>query len=85
VRGTQAKILNLDFFQHNSLELPMIQRLSKIWNSFLHEDEAATTVEYAVMLMLVLLLVISAVQYFGDSVNDSFDDSSSELNGALGN
>jgi Flp pilus assembly pilin Flp len=52
---------------------------------FCIEEDAATTVEYAVMLMLVLLLVISAVQYFGDSVNDSFDDSSSELNGALGN
>jgi Flp pilus assembly pilin Flp len=51
---------------------------------FCVEEDAATTVEYAVVLMLILLVVISAVQYFGESVSGNFGNSSDQLNGALG-
>ena len=52
---------------------------------FLVAQDAATTVEYAVMLMLILLVVIGAVQFFGNATADNLQDSSDKLDGALGN
>jgi Flp pilus assembly pilin Flp len=52
---------------------------------FLLEEDAATAVEYAVVLMLVLLIVISAVQFFGEMLSENFTKSSEQINHALGN
>ena len=42
-------------------------------------DEAATAVEYAVMLALVLLAVIAAIATFGQRTNDMFGNINGEL------
>ena len=42
-------------------------RLSDQLRRLHHEDEAATAVEYAVMLLLILLAVIGSIQTFGGS------------------
>lgn len=44
----------------------MIQRLTKLGRSLLHEEEAATAVEYALMLALIIVLSIGAILSTGD-------------------
>lgn len=58
---------------------------SKSIRRIFQDNEGATAVEYAVVLMLVLLVVISAVQFFGEMVNDSFVKSADKINHTLGN
>jgi Flp pilus assembly pilin Flp len=48
------------------LEIPMIQRLSRIWTSFLRDEEAATTVEYALLIALISIFSISAILHSGE-------------------
>ena len=52
---------------------------------FCAEEDGTTAVEYAVMLMLILLAVIGSVQFFGAATNESLEETSSSLSGALGN
>ena len=44
----------------------MIHRLCRILKSILHEEEAATTVEYALLLVLIAAFCISAIVSTGD-------------------
>ncbi len=57
--------------------------LAKRISAFLADRDGTTTVEYAMMLMLVLLAVLSTVSYFGDSTADSLEDSRAALQTAL--
>ena len=52
---------------------------------FLGSEEGPTAVEYAVMLMLILMAVIGTVQFFGGALSDSFDNSNDALKEALEN
>ena len=44
----------------------MIQRLSNIWRSFLCNEEAATAVEYALLIALIAIFSIGAILQTGD-------------------
>ena len=52
---------------------------------FLADDNGATAVEYAVLLMLILLAVIASVALFGERTADNFDESATAIGGAIGN
>jgi len=39
---------------------------------FLHDEQATTAVEYAVMLAMILLVVIAGVANFGNATNGMF-------------
>ena len=49
-----------------------------IWR-FLKSEDGPTSVEYCVMLMLILMAVITVVQLFGQALNANFQDSLQEL------
>jgi len=49
---------------------------------FLNDSTAATSVEYAVMLALILMAVIGAVAAVGQSTSNSFNSTTSKLNSA---
>ena len=49
---------------------------------FLNEEDGPTAVEYAVMLMLVFLVLITVIQILGSSLNSSFEDSATEITNA---
>ena len=49
---------------------------------FLSDTSAATSVEYAVMLALILIAVIGAVAAVGQSTANSFNSTSSKLQAA---
>ena len=51
---------------------------------FLQSDEGATAVEYAVILMLILLGLITAVQSVGSVAENSLQNSADEINNAFG-
>lgn len=51
---------------------------------FLKSEDGPTAVEYAVMLALIVVACLGAVQSMANATADSFDDSASQLNGALG-
>jgi Flp pilus assembly pilin Flp len=53
----------------------MIKKLLAFW----HHDEAATAVEYAVMLALIIMVAIGAVFTLGQSTFASFANSNNEL------
>ncbi len=46
---------------------------------FLRNDEAATAVEYAVMLALVLMVVFSAISLLGTKTAQSWQNSNAQL------
>ena len=52
---------------------------------FLREEDGPTTVEYAVMVALVLGVCIAGVTFLGNETNETFDQSSTAIAGAFGN
>ena len=50
---------------------------------FLHDEEASTSVEYAVMLMLIAGICITVIQGMGGSVAGFWEDSVTDLNSAV--
>lgn len=51
---------------------------------FLRSEEGATAVEYAVMLSLIAGVCIASVLAMSNAAGQSFDDSATQLSGALG-
>jgi pilus assembly protein Flp/PilA len=51
---------------------------------FLRNQSAATAVEYAVMLMLVLAVVIGSITVVGSSTRQTFDETSADISQAVG-
>ncbi len=52
--------------------------------NFLRSTEAATAVEYAVMLSLIAGVCIASVLTLSNAAGDSFDDSATQLSAAMG-
>ena len=50
----------------------------------LREEDGPTSVEYAVMLALIVAACIGAVQAMANATAQSFDNSAQELDGVLG-
>ncbi len=50
---------------------------------FLAAEDGPTTVEYAVMMMLLLLVCLSAVKLVGESTSTSFQNSSRSIQEAM--
>lgn len=50
---------------------------------FLFRDDAATSVEYAVMLMLIAGICITVIQGMGGSISLFWEDSVTDLNNAV--
>jgi Flp pilus assembly pilin Flp len=50
---------------------------------FLHEEEAATAVEYAVMLAMILLAVISAIGMVGGEASIMWKDIDADMTAAF--
>lgn len=46
---------------------------------FLRDDSAATAVEYAVMLALIIGVAIGAISFFGSEAGGSWQDTSDKL------
>jgi len=52
--------------------------------AFLTEEDAATAVEYAIMLALIVLTCVGTVGVMSDRTRQSFDDSATAITGAFG-
>ena len=52
---------------------------------FLAEEDGPTTVEYAIMLAMILGVCIVAIAYLATKTGDSFDSSSGAIWGAMSN
>jgi pilus assembly protein Flp/PilA len=63
----------------------MLKTIVKTIRCFLTDEEGPTAVEYAVMLMLIILVCIVGVQSVGRNTNQMFTDSTDQLNTAFGN
>jgi pilus assembly protein Flp/PilA len=50
---------------------------------FLQDDAAATAVEYAVMLGLIMVVCLTAIGFFGSNTNGSLGDTSDRLQAAM--
>lgn len=58
--------------------------LHTILKRFHRQDEAATSVEYAVMLMLIAAVCIAAIQLVGANANAIWADNQNGVNSVLG-
>lgn len=58
--------------------------MMKLLKKLLRDEDGPTTVEYAVMLALIVGLCIGAVNAMAVATASSFDQSASELDGVLG-
>lgn len=50
---------------------------------FLQDDSAATAVEYAVMLGLIMVVCLGAISFFGSEAGGSWEDTSDRLETAM--
>ncbi len=50
----------------------------------LHDDQGVTSVEYAVMLALILVVLISTINAVGGATLSYFDNNAAEIGAALG-
>jgi pilus assembly protein Flp/PilA len=57
----------------------LLEKISR----FLKADDGPTAVEYAVMLMLILLVCLSAITLIGDHASTSFESSSDSIDAAM--
>ena len=64
--------------------MTMIQNALERIRRFLGSEDGPTAVEYAVMLMLIFLAVLSAVQLLGGMTSDSLQQSSDKIIDAVG-
>lgn len=65
----------------------MIKTITRILSPlrrFLRDEEGPTSVEYAVVAMLILLACMTAVQAFAKATGESFQDSSDKISRAFG-
>jgi pilus assembly protein Flp/PilA len=51
---------------------------------FLLDEDGPTAVEYAMLLLLVFLAVLTAITVLGGSVNESFEGSQNSIRAATG-
>jgi pilus assembly protein Flp/PilA len=51
----------------------MFETLSTHIKRFLKEEDGTTTVEYAVLLMLIILVFVTSIQVVGNMSNDTFE------------
>lgn len=61
----------------------MFKHLYRVALRFLFDESGPTAVEYAVMLMAIILAVLSTVQVIGGATGGSFNDSSSKIDQAI--
>ena len=57
----------------------MIHRLARIWTSLLNEDDAVTTVEYALLLALIAMFCISGISVSGDVQKSLWTDTADSI------
>jgi pilus assembly protein Flp/PilA len=50
----------------------MLRKLRKAILNFLKREDGPTSIEYAVMLALIIVVCIAAVELIGESTNDAF-------------
>ncbi len=53
--------------------------------SFAVEEDAATAVEYAIMLAFIIGVCMASVTFLAESTHDSFETSGDAINNAIGN
>ena len=47
---------------------------------FFKDEEGATAVEYAIMVALIAVVIITAVVFLGESVSNIFDEAATAMN-----
>ena len=52
---------------------------------FVREDEAATAVEYSVMLALIVVVCLATIQTVGDNASGVWNDIATQLDGVRSN
>ena len=58
----------------------MVQSLRQRCVRFLKDEDGPTAVEYAVMLALIIVVCLAAIQFIGNSANNTFSKTGSVLN-----
>ena len=57
-----------------------MQKLKTMCQKFVREEEGATAVEYAVMLVLIIVVCIAVVTVLGQKVNNTFKNVADSIN-----
>ncbi len=60
----------------------MLKTIVKKIRCFLTDEEGPTAVEYAVMLMMIVLVCMTAIQALGRNASESFEDSNDKMEAA---
>ncbi|WP_082771879.1 Flp family type IVb pilin [Actinoplanes sp. TFC3] len=57
----------------------LLREMARRWPS--HDDEGATAVEYALLVGLIAVIIISSVTLLGGNIDAMFDDVANQLGG----
>ena len=58
----------------------MLQSLRERCARFLKDEDGPTAVEYAVMLALIIVVCLAAIQFIGNSANNTFSTVGGKIN-----
>jgi len=53
--------------------------IKNFFKRFIQEEEGATAVEYAVMIVLIIVVCLAAVGILGEKVNNAFDQVATKI------
>ena len=57
----------------------MLEQLRVRLAAFLRDEDGPTAVEYAVMLALIIVVCLAAIQFIGNSANNTFSKTGSAI------
>ncbi len=55
-------------------------KIQKWFKKFIQEEEGATAVEYAVMIVLIIVVCLATITFLGSEVEDAFNTVATTLN-----
>lgn len=58
--------------------------LTKLWTKILMDDQGASMVEYALLVILVAILALVAVRFAGQELSETYSDIAVEVGNARG-
>lgn len=78
-------VLPLSFLRQSKMQNQFFKAVSRFAKKFHQETDGVTTVEYAILLMVIVVLCLNVIRFIGLDVRDFYNSAGDALDAASGN